>query len=85
MKSAGLKQTQFLSEASKKWNALSSEQKQKYVEIAQKQKDAYNQIKATHEGGVEGDGDDDEANQLRSKTFSMLNAFFLQENSCSYL
>jgi HMG-box domain len=41
MQEKNLKQTQFLSEASKRWNTLSSIEKQKYNEMAQKQKDAY--------------------------------------------
>ena len=36
IKREGLKQTQFLSEASRRWNALGAEAKQKYVEMAQK-------------------------------------------------
>jgi HMG (high mobility group) box len=36
-----LKHTLFLSEASKKWNAMSAEAKQKYHEMAQKHKDTY--------------------------------------------
>ena len=74
IKKQGLKQTQFLSEASKQWNALSPEAKQKYVEMAQKQKDAYNAMRAQMphpaEGDDDGNGDipEDEANQLRSKT-----------------
>jgi len=41
MQEKNLKQTQFLSEASKRWNSLSPIEKQKYNEMAQKQKDAY--------------------------------------------
>jgi hypothetical protein len=41
MAAQGLKHTAFLSEAGKRWGALSPEQKQKFVEMAQRQKDAY--------------------------------------------
>lgn len=74
MKKEGVKQTQFLSEASKRWNSLPPENKQKYVEMAQKQKDAYNLMKAqipeNTRDDIDGDGalPEDEANQLRSKT-----------------
>ncbi len=41
MQEKNLKHTMFLSEASKRWNALNPVEKQKYNEMAQKQKDAY--------------------------------------------
>lgn len=36
------KQTMYLSEASKKWNALDPQIKQRYIDKAQKQKELYN-------------------------------------------
>lgn len=42
MAAKSIKQTQFLSEAAKKWNALPPEAKQKYNDKAQRLKDAYN-------------------------------------------
>ena len=76
MKKDGVKQTQFLSEASKRWNALDAEAKQKYIEIAQKQKDAYNQMKAQMpSANADGDGEvpEEEENQLRSKNRQKFN------------
>ncbi len=68
MKQEGLKHTQFLSEASKRWNALDAQAKQKYIEMAQKQKDTYNQMRAqisaagNQAGEEDGEVPEDETN-----------------------
>ena len=41
MTAQGVKSTMFLTEASKRWNAMPAEAKQKYFEMAQKHKDQY--------------------------------------------
>jgi HMG (high mobility group) box len=73
MAAQGIKATQFLAEASKRWNAMTPSQKQKYVEMAQKLKDAYVKAQSERAALKKVDEDDeeeipeDELNQMRSK------------------
>lgn len=77
------KQTMFLSEASKKWNALDPLQKQKYIERAQQQKEAYNHMIQQEQLDPDGEGAvGEELNQMRSN-FTAIQQ--LQGNLCSCL